>query len=398
MNIGPGLHKDNLVFGFDSGYSTLGNGKSSFKRTPGNKGRPTTNFFTNGHFFNGAGIPQEGGSNAQNDVIQFPNPGNSPYVLRQTMGVYYTEYQINLTSQLSASTTYCLSGWYGESDDYNASSRMFHCRAYSASGAHVALGTGIGTILKTVVVGGITWRFCYATITTPSDYSNSFNWYVGYGGDTYAGARYYTNLQMEQGSYPSSFIDGTRSSTQSVFDLADRANNINAGTVSFTSTDIPTFDGTDDYVSTEKTASELGIYNGAYTMEAVFKLDTTSGDNMVFGTNQTNQYQGLHNGVRNGVFYHAHYSADRSAGSASANTWYHVMWIHTGSQSIMYVNGVAINSLDSHAAFLGTTDIWIGRHWGWYDGDIAVAKIYNKAFSATEVQRNYNSYKTRFGL
>ena len=44
------------------------------------------------------------------------------------------------------------------------------------------------------------------------------------------------------------------------------------------------FDGSNDYVNTNKTASQFGIYNTNYTMEAVFRVPNTSrGDNMVFG-------------------------------------------------------------------------------------------------------------------
>lgn len=159
-----------------------------------------------------------------------------------------------------------------------------------------------------------------------------------------------------------------------------------------------TFDGSDDQVSTEKTASELGIYDGAYTMESVFRVHTTSGDNMVFGTTQTNSRQGLHVGVRNGALYQGHYGADRSGGSISANTWYHVVWVYTGTQSIIYVNGSSVNSLANQSSFIGTTDILIGKHWGAFDGDIAVAKIYTKAFSSTEVVQNYKAYKNRFNI
>ena len=36
------------------------------------------------------------------------------------------------------------------------------------------------------------------------------------------------------------------------------------------------FDGSNDYVNTNKTASQFGIYNTNYTMEAVFRVPNTS--------------------------------------------------------------------------------------------------------------------------
>ena len=172
--------------------------------------KPTTNLFPDGHFPNGADMSNASGHNPTNEVIFFPdNPGNSNYVLEQTMGSKTTEYQLNL-SNLAASTTYCLSGWYAESSNYSGNSRMFHCRAYSSGGSHTALGTGLYNVLKTKVINGITWKYCYATITTPSDATGTFNWYVGYENSTYSGARYYTNLQMEVGNYPTPYSAGTR--------------------------------------------------------------------------------------------------------------------------------------------------------------------------------------------
>jgi len=172
--------------------------------------QPTTNFYSDGHFPNGNDMASENGSNPTNEVIMMKNPGNSDYVLKQTMGSSSTEYQINLTTELQPSTTYVLSGWYAESSGYSGNSRMFHCRAYSSGGSHIALGSGLYNVVKTKVIDGITWKYCYATITTPADYSNQFNWYVGYENSSYSGARYYTNLQMEEGNYPTPYAAGTR--------------------------------------------------------------------------------------------------------------------------------------------------------------------------------------------
>ena len=172
--------------------------------------KPTTNFYTDGHFPDGQDMAAEGGSNAKNEIVFFPNnPGNSNFVLKQTKVGNTTEYELTSTG-LSSSTTYCLSGWYAESSDYSGNSRMFHCRAYSSGGSHVALGTGIGTVLKTKVIDGITWKYCYATITTPSDATGTFSWYVGYENSSYSGARYYTNLQLEEGDYPTPYSVGAR--------------------------------------------------------------------------------------------------------------------------------------------------------------------------------------------
>lgn len=151
----------------------------------------------NGSFIDGTAMPQVNPSlnNPTNDIVQIPNPTRSNYVLRQTG--YYTEYQINLDSEIQSNTTYVLSGWYSKSKDYAGDDTFFHCRAYSTSGNHIALDLGLFNILETRVINGLTWQFCYATITTPSDYS-VFRWYVGYGTSNTAGYRYYTRLSMRK--------------------------------------------------------------------------------------------------------------------------------------------------------------------------------------------------------
>lgn len=200
----------------------------------------SSNFYINSNFATGEGMPQESGSNATNTVIRLQNPGTSPFVLEQSMGSQYTEYQINLSTELTSSTTYCMSGWYAESSDYSCAdgSRMFHARAFSASGNHNATGIGIGTTLKTQIINGITWRYCYELITTPSDYSNDFNWYVGYGNSTYTGKRYYTNLKMEKGTLPS--FRNVAGDYAHPFFVNGGTHNLDAGTI--------TLDGTNDYV------------------------------------------------------------------------------------------------------------------------------------------------------
>ena len=153
------------------------------------------------------------------------------------------------------------------------------------------------------------------------------------------------------------------------------------------------FDGSNDYVNTNKTASQFGIYNANYTMEAVFRVPNTGrGDNMVFGTNQTSTGRGLHNGTRNSTFYFGHYSQDIASGNiVSTNTWYHVTWTYSGSTMRIYRNASQVAS-GNKSRFIGTTNIWIGRHWRWFMGDIVYVKIYNRALSSQEITTNYNHY------
>jgi hypothetical protein len=393
---GPEIATSGLIFSFDQS-----NTDKSWK------GKPTTNFYTNGHFSRGNGVTQESGSNATNEVILFRNPGDSEYVLRQTGTVAFTEYQINLTTQLAASTTYVLSGWYAESPDYSCAdgSRMFHSRAYSTSGANVALGIGIGTVLETRIVNGITWKYCYATITTPADYNNVFEWYLGYGGSAYTGYRYYTNLQMEVGTFPSRFVDGTRSSSQALLDLTGR-NTTTATSLTYASNGSFSFSGSDsitlpnnsnyDFSSgqtieiwlrpTENDATRRNPYNQAYGGYGTWTHEPSGAFNYYYGDA----------GV-NGEPYIGH----TSSFTVTQNEIACVCTTRNTSESWWYKNGVADTQYTHSFANLTATsaDILIGTGYaGGYIGDIYAVKIYNRALTAAEVRQNFNSQRSRFGL
>jgi len=395
INFGPTVTQNGLIFSYDM-YNT----KKSYL------GKPTTNFFINGHFAGGTGMPQESGSNATNTVISFPdNPGDSQWVLEQTAGTPYTEYQINLSSELVSNTTYVMSGWYGESPDYSCAdgSRMFHARTFSASGNHIATGIDIGTVIETRFVGGIRWRYCYMTISTPSDYSNIFNWYVGYGNNNYTGKRYYTNLQMEVGTYPSRFVNGTRSTSQAVLDLTNyniwTANNLtysNDGTFSF--------NGSNSSI----TSSTSSVFDSqAVTMESWNKPNSTVYQNgFLFEKGQVNtQYSNFYNS--DGTFYFRTMSLSPQDLTFFAPTyiapggWYHIVCTVGSGLKTIYVNGIQITQT-SYTGTLptGQTNQYVGIYGGGgypFNGQIAVSRVYNRALTAAEVTQNFNADRGRFG-
>jgi hypothetical protein len=389
---GPNVIDDGLVLTYDQG-----NTDKSWK------GKPTTNFYTNGHFSGGNGITQEGGSNPTNEIIVFSNPGNSEYVLRQTGTVGFTEYQINLTTQLVASTTYVMSGWYAESLNYSSAdgSRMFHSRAFSASEAHVATGNGIGTVLETRIVNGITWRYCYATITTPADYSNSFNWYVGYGPSSYTGNRYYTNLQMEVGTLPSRFVNGTRSNTQAILDLTNQ-NTITATSLTYPSDGTFSFNGT-DYITLPINAT---FNTASVTYEAWAYLETIDDRHILYVNWAGNALEV--NSNRSVVMYNNSSSggqlgATTSAGVFEWNTWNHFVGVYDDNAQALYtyVNGALLatrTSTPSTTYSVSTHAVSGVAFGGEVRGRIPIVRHYNRALSGAQIRQNFNALRGRFGI
>ncbi len=86
------------------------------------------------------------------------------------------------------------------------------------------------------------------------------------------------------------------------------------------------------------------------------------------------------------------------------NTWYHLVGIYNGSVIALYLNGALINQFSAVGTiqYAGSlSNLLIGQNGGgasYFPGRIAVAKVYNRALSSSEVQQNYNALKSRFNL
>jgi hypothetical protein len=87
----------------------------------------------------------------------------------------------------------------------------------------------------------------------------------------------------------------------------------------------------------------------------------------------------------------------------SNGTYYHVVGTYNGSSKVLYINGIseasttltnAIN-ITSAVASIGYLRYLNNQY---LNGEIPVAKIYNRALTAQEVRQNYQQYKTRFNL
>jgi hypothetical protein len=92
--------------------------------------------------------------------------------------------------------------------------------------------------------------------------------------------------------------------------------------------------------------------------------------------------------------------------AASLDTWYHLIGTYDGSTLKFYRNSI----LNSQLSYSGTPrsggEIRIARRWdesvsnsiNFFDGDISIIRIYNRALTQTEVIKNYNAQKSRYGL
>lgn len=165
------------------------------------------------------------------------------------------------------------------------------------------------------------------------------------------------------------------------------------------------FDGIDDYVQPPRI-----ITDSIYTVEVVFNADTVTA-----GLEKwlVSQYPGLNrvifdiytdNKLRNfmGNGTNPSSAAIYSTTIVQPGQWYYATFIKdtlgTGS---LYVNGIRESIGPLSTGTPPNVPVQIGGSTTltrWFDGKIALTKIYNRALSSQEVLQNYNATKTRFGL
>lgn len=89
--------------------------------------------------------------------------------------------------------------------------------------------------------------------------------------------------------------------------------------------------------------------------------------------------------------------------SSMLNRWIYTTWTFNNGTTKIYINGVLSHTDTSRGAYNGGSDspVYIGARndlWGSINGYIQQASYHNRALSDSEVLRNFNATKSRFGL
>jgi hypothetical protein len=168
------------------------------------------------------------------------------------------------------------------------------------------------------------------------------------------------------------------------------------------------FDGVDQHANSGSAPIAAG--STAYSMEAVFKTNTTSAIQVVWEQGTTVQTTGTRACMillNNGAGGFNGQSADFHAINYSANTWYH--WVITMDTSLstnkckIYINGTlsAQGNPNNQATLnIGADGSRVGNKLSNstenFDGNIALTRAYNRVLTAAEVIQNFNAQKNRF--
>jgi hypothetical protein len=219
--------------------------------------------------------------------------------------------------------------------------------------------------------------------------------------------------QFEIKNHRTQYSSGTRSATQGLLDLTGNSS-IDLSNVSFDSTSRKVFDGTDDYMAIVTNAAT--DYSQAFTLETIFKVDTNATwDNgyrsNIFGV--AGSYSGMYglfkyNNTDVGIQVRdAASTAYAVATGLSKGIYYHLVGTWNGTNELaIYLNGelaqatstTKTGATDGPNLYIGGVRAYGGAGGNAYQGEIPIAKYYNRALTAAEVANNYNHYKGRFNI
>lgn len=201
------------------------------------------------------------------------------------------------------------------------------------------------------------------------------------------------------------FVNGTRSATQGLLDRTGTST-INISNASFDSNAQMAFDGTDGYfeISDPNVSSSDG-----FSIELIIKPDNPTSSPAVIVPNSG----GIDHWLRfdgNGRLYIRMIPAANSGGQnfrtstqLSSGNYHHVVFTFKQSEGgKAYYNGALETSAAATLTALDWSSIWRigqrGNNTMFFEGELPVLKVYNRALTAAEILQNFNATKSRFGL
>jgi hypothetical protein len=237
------------------------------------------------------------------------------------------------------------------------------------------------------------WKRIWRTFTTDSTTTH-----INLQGYEYTTGKtiYIQDLQFELKSHATQFagVSTTRSATQGLIDRTGTST-INISNASFDSNAQMTFDGTDDHVSLGNPTALRDLTAG--TIETVYYRDASSGTYQMIFTDAGSDLE-INYSANVLQFYIG--NSGLSYTHAVTDQWFNVVGTWGASFKKLYINGVQVASGGNTGTDTGSRDRFVGGRGANFpfNGEIPIAKVYNRTLTAAEVLQNFNATKSRFGL
>jgi len=211
-----------------------------------------------------------------------------------------------------------------------------------------------------------------------------------------------TMPQIEAGSYPTPFVNGTRSNTQAIVDLTGKYT-ITANSLSYASDNTFSFNGSSTYM---ETANNIITGNNPFTFESFYTISAATPAAEIFG-NYGSGYtsssyiwiSGLYGLYISGSVYFP--------GAPIGVGTYHMACTRDGSGNcILYKNGLQVATGTLTGSITAGPNFRIGMDTNsaggtggeQLNGKIYSQKVYNRVLTAAEILQNFNAHRGRYGL
>lgn len=196
------------------------------------------------------------------------------------------------------------------------------------------------------------------------------------------------------------------------FDLSGNALNGTLTNTTFSSLNGGSFafNGTSSVVAIPNSTS---LDNQSFTIEVWVKTNNTSQNGFWFEKGTVNTQYSFFQESSNGRIYCRVYTTGVvdtitavTASFMNTSTWYQCVFTFTSGAQKLYINKTdAGTGTTSGTIATNNGGMSIGAYGGfngargyYFNGNIAIERIYNRALTLAEITQNYNVHKTRFGL
>jgi hypothetical protein len=218
---------------------------------------------------------------------------------------------------------------------------------------------------------------------------------------------WFDGVQLERASSASNFNALTNTNGVNVFDLIS-TNNGTASNITYNSDGYYSFNGTNSIITFP---NNTAFDNQAFSVEVWVKTNALSQNGFWFEKGTVNtQYSLFQEGTA--IHWRAHNGSYVNMVSVTTATymnttdWFHVVGTCISGSQVVYINGVSVGTGTTSGPFstnnggcsIGAYGGATGAHSYWYNGSIAIVKVYDRVLSAGEVVQNFSALRGRFGL
>jgi hypothetical protein len=389
----PSIITNGLAFYYD-----MGNSQKSWR------GAPTTNLLTNPNGLSTGSWSRTGVTVVDNSAIA-PDGTLTASTLTATNTDPYVMQSINVTSGVT----------YAASTYVRATGQAVGKKGYLWWWI-AGTATGTNTFSSTYTLTS-EWQRIVTPPFTPTGSGTVFlRWEPSDAGQTPTtaiGDVYYSwGMQAEVSTFATPFVNGTRSNTQAILDLTNN-NTVTANSLTYASNNTFSFNGTSDYIDTGNTFTfaQSSQFSAEVWLKILDHSDRPVAAAGIIGkghyydnqwdiwlyNNNSIYFETTGNPTRQGLVYLA-------SPVLALNTWHHYVATYNNGAKSIYLNGnlVGTQAYTGPGDFSNTNNVLIGRRFNDASrslrGDVSVAKIYNRALSAAEVQQNFNALRSRYGI